>query len=68
MRKAFAYATIDHLAYEAPMTTVYPAVSKEILGGTSITIDGSPSGITFEEEEEGDGEDIATNSNKLWDV
>lgn len=68
MRKTFLSATMASLVYKAPETTVHPAATEAILGDFSITIDGTPSPLTFDEEEEGDGEDIATNAHKLWDI
>ena len=68
MRKTFLSPTTASLDYKAPETTVHPAVTEAILGDFSVTIDGTPSAITFDEEEEGDGEDIATNVHKLWDA
>ena len=68
MRKTFLSPTTASLVYKAPETTVHPAVTDAILNNFSVTIDGTPSVITFDEEEEGDGEDIATNVHKLWDA
>lgn len=68
MRKTFLSPTTASLVYKAPETTVHSAVTEAILNNFSVTIDGTPSVITFDDEEEGDGEDIATNTHKLWDA